>query len=246
MACGLALCICVFGSALLTLKHRPSHPGLASWIAVAVSATVGGILLGVSADKMLHESYGYGGWLLQGLLLAAGIAAPLLSTYALMSGRALPAFLEVLGPPKGRTPFFMTNMLGITLIVTTLVAAEIALSLVFDARWRDFPFAALTMAVVPFWTLAFLNGPKSGTRPLSEAVFTGLFALAAVYIILNEGSDNWQAMWTGAVYFLLGSALWQARTVAVAEVTSTSTPAVLREVGSDSRRADGIRRAIGR
>jgi hypothetical protein len=53
-------------------------------------------------------------------------------------------------------------------------------------------------------------------------------------------------MWTGAVYFLLGSALWQARTVAVAEVTSTSTPAVLREVGSDSRRADGIRRAIGR
>ena len=246
MACGLALCICVFGSALLTLKHRPSHPGLASWIAVAVSATVGGILLGVSADKMLHESYGYGGWLLQGLLLAAGIAAPLLSTYALMSGRALPAFLEVLGPPKGRTPFFMTNMLGITLIVTTLVAAEIALSLVFDARWRDFPFAALTMAVVPFWTLAFLNGAKSGTRPLSEAVFTGLFALAAVYIILNEGSDNWQAMWTGAVYFLLGSALWQARTVAVAEVTSTSTPAVLREVGSDSRRADGIRRAIGR
>ena len=246
MACGLALCICVFGSALLTLKHRPSHPGLASWIAVAVSATVGGILLGVSADKMLHESYGYGGWLLQGLLLAAGIAAPLLSTYALMSGRALPAFLEVLGPPKGRTPFFMTNMLGITLIVTTLVAAEIALSLVFDARWRDFPFAALTMAVVPFWTLAFLNGPKSGTRPLSEAVFTGLFALAAVYIILNEGSDNWQAVWTGAMYFLLGSALWQARTVAVAEVTSTSTPAVLREVGSDSRRADGIRRAIGR
>ena len=26
MACGLALCICVFGSALLTLKHRPSPP----------------------------------------------------------------------------------------------------------------------------------------------------------------------------------------------------------------------------
>ena len=222
MACGLALCICVFGSALLTLKHRPSHPGLASWIAVAVSATVGGILLGVSADKMLHESYGYGGWLLQGLLLAAGIAAPLLSTYALMSGRALPAFLEVLGPPKGRTPFFMTNMLGITLIVTTLVAAEIALSLVFDARWRDFPFAALTMAVVPFWTLAFLNGAKSGTRPLSEAVFTGLFALAAVYIILNEGSDNWQAMWTGAVYFLLASALWRTRAGTFAEVTSTA------------------------
>ena len=160
---------------------------------------------------MLHESFGYGGWLLQGLLLAAGIAAPLLSTYALMSGRALPAFLDVLGPPKGRTPFFMTNMLGITLIVTTVIAAQIALSLVFDARWRDFPFAALTMAVVPFWTLAFLNRSRSGTRPLAEAVFAALFALAAVYIILNEGSENWQAMWTGAMYFVLAGTLWQAR-----------------------------------
>ena len=47
-------------------------------------------------------------------------------------------------------------------------------------------------------------------------MFAGLFALAAVYIIFNEGFDNWQAMWTGAVYFLLGSALWRARTVAVA------------------------------
>ena len=71
MACGLLLCICVFAVALFTLKRRPSPPPLASWLAVAMSATAGGILLGVSADKMLHESYGAGGWLVQGLLLAA-------------------------------------------------------------------------------------------------------------------------------------------------------------------------------
>jgi hypothetical protein len=189
---------------------------LASWIAVAVSATTGGILLGVSADKMLHESYGAGGWLVHGFLLAAAVTAPLLSTYALTSGRGLPSFLEVLGPPKGLTPFFMANMLGITLIVTTLIAGQTALSLIFDARWRDFPFAALTMAVVPFWTLAFLNGSKSGERPLSEAVFAGLFAMAAVYVVFNEGFENWQALWTGAVYVLLGSALWRARTAAMA------------------------------
>jgi hypothetical protein len=202
---------------LITLKRRPSPPpSWASWAAVAASATTGGILLGVSADKMLHESYGAGGWLVQGMLLAAAIAAPLLSTYALMSERGLPSFLEVLGPSKGLTPFFMANMLGITLIVTTVIAAQTALSLIFDARWRDFPFAALTMAVVPFWTLAFLNGSKSGERPLSEAVFAGLFTMAAIYVVFNEGFENWQAMWTGAVYVLLGSALWRARTAAVA------------------------------
>ena len=73
MASGLVLCICVFGAALLTLKRRPSPPRLASWVAVAISATASGILLGVSADKMLHESYGLGGWLVQGLLLVAAI-----------------------------------------------------------------------------------------------------------------------------------------------------------------------------
>ena len=165
MACGMVLCTCVFGAAWLTLRRRPSSPRLAPWVAVAISATTGGILLGISAEKMLHESYGIGGWLVQGLLLAAGIVAPLLSANALISGRALPSFLEVLGPAQGRSQSFMTNMLGITLIVTTLIGVETALSLVFDARWRDFPFAALTMAVVPFCTVAFLN--PSGTRRAS-------------------------------------------------------------------------------
>ena len=216
MGGGLLLCICVFAVAWFGPKHRPSPPPVASWLAVAISATSAGILLGVSVDKMLHESYGLGGWLVQGFLLVAAVTAPLLATYALMSGRALPAFLEVLGPSKGLTPFFMANMLGITLIVTTLIAAQTALSLIFDARWRDFPFAALTMAVVPFWTLAFLNGSKSGERPFSEAVFAGLFAMAAVYVVFNEGFENWQAMWTAAMYLLLGSALWRARTIVAA------------------------------
>jgi hypothetical protein len=40
--------------------------------------------------------------------------------------------------------------------------------------------------------------------------------LAAVYVVFNEGFENWQAMWTGAVYLLLASALWRARTPATA------------------------------
>jgi len=215
MAGGLLLCIGIFAVAMFAPRKRPS-PRLASWVAVAISATASGILLGIGVDKMLLESYGFGGWLIHGFMLMAAVTAPLLSTHALMSERSLPSFLEVLGPPKGLTPLFMTNMLGITLIVTTLIAGQTALSLIFDARWRDFPFAALTMAVVPFWTLAFLNGSKSGERPLSEAVFAVLLALSAVYVVLNEGFENWQAMWTGATYLLLGSALWRARTPATA------------------------------
>src|SRR5882757_5991894 len=85
MAGGMVLCVLVFGAALLTLRRRPWTPRLVSWVAVAVSATAGGILLGIAGDKLLYESYGFGGGLRWGLLLAAGMAAPLLAANALMS-----------------------------------------------------------------------------------------------------------------------------------------------------------------
>src|ERR1700686_1578825 len=89
MGCGMALSILVFGAAGLTLRRRPWTPRPISWIAVAISATSAGILLGVAADKMFYESYGFGGWLSWGALLAAGVASPLLCAPAGMSGRSL-------------------------------------------------------------------------------------------------------------------------------------------------------------
>jgi glucan 1,3-beta-glucosidase len=211
MASGMAMSILVFGAALLTLRRRPWTPRLVSWMAVAVSATAAGILLGMAGDKMLYESYGFGGWLQWGLLLAAGMAAPLLSANALMSGRALPTFLELIGPREGRTRSVLTMALGLSLIVTTVIAAETALGFAFDPRYRDFPFAALTMAVLPFAMLMLLNRPQSGSRPIAEAAFAGLLAGAALYTGFNEGPENWQSLWTCALYVLLGVTLWQAR-----------------------------------
>jgi glucan 1,3-beta-glucosidase len=211
MASGMAMSILVFGAALLTLRRRPWTPRLLSWVAVAVSATASGILLGVAGDKMSYESYGFGGWLQWGLLLAAGMAAPLLSANALMSGRALPTFLELLGPREGRTRSVLTSALGLALIVTTVIAAATALGFTFDPRYRDFPYAALTMAVLPFWMLMFLNRPQSGSRPIAEAVFAGLLVGTALYTVVNEGPENWQSLWTCVLYFLLGVTLWQAR-----------------------------------
>src|SRR5712672_3384716 len=50
MGCGMALSFFVFGAAGLTLRRRPWTPRIASWIAVGISATTAGILLGVAAD----------------------------------------------------------------------------------------------------------------------------------------------------------------------------------------------------
>jgi glucan 1,3-beta-glucosidase len=215
MGCGMVLSVFVFGAAWLPLRRRPWTPRLVSWIAVAIFATTAGILLGVAADKMFYESYGFGGWLGWGSLLAAAIASPLLCANALMSGRALPTFLELLGPRDPKTRSAPPMILGAALVVTTLIGAETALGFVFDPRYKDFPFAALTMAVVPFATLMLLNRPQEGVRPIAEAVFAGLLAAAALYTVFNEGADNWQSLWTCAAYILLAVTLWLARAVQI-------------------------------
>lgn len=217
MGCGMALSFFVFLAGWLTLRRRPWQPRLAAWIAVGTSATTSGVLLGIAADKMYYESYGIGGWVQWGVLLAAAIAAPLLCANAAMSGRPLPTFLELLGPRDGRTRSVLTMLLGLTLIITALIGAETALGFAFDPRYRDFPFASLTMAVVPFAALMLLNRPKKGVRPIAEASFAGALVIAALYTGFNEGGQNWQAMWTCAIYLLFAITLWRARGAQIPE-----------------------------
>jgi glucan 1,3-beta-glucosidase len=122
-----------------------------------------------------------------------------------------------MGPREWRKRSALTVILGLALAVTTLIGAETALGFVFDPRYRDFPFASLTMAVVPFSLLTLLNRPQQGVRPIAEAVFAGLLAMSALYTIFNEGSNNWQSLWTCAIYFLLAVTLWQARAAQIPE-----------------------------
>ncbi|WP_024507060.1 beta-1,6-glucan synthase [Bradyrhizobium sp. ARR65] len=210
MAAGMLISVFVFAAALLTLRRRPWTPRLSSWIAVGISATTAGILFGVAADKMFYESYGWGGWLQWGALFAAGIASPILGANALVSGRSLPTFLDLLGPRHDKRREALTLVLGAALIVTAVIACETALGFVFDPRYRDFPFASLTMAVVPF-ALLTVNRPQQGQRPIAEAVFAGLLAMSAIYIGFNEGRDNWQSLWTCAIYALFAVTLWRGR-----------------------------------
>jgi len=216
MGGGMALSFVVFLTGWLTVRRRPWPPGIATWLAVAVSATSAGVLLGIAVDKMIYESLGIGGWLQWGALLAAGVFAPILGANAMMAGRPLPAFVDLLGPADGRKHGPLSYLLGLALVVTVLIGAETALGFVFDPRYRDFPFASLTMAVVPFAMLLF-NRPGQGVRPIAEAAFAGLLAASAVYIICNEGRDNWQALWTCAIYLVLAFTLWRARAVQIPE-----------------------------
>jgi exo-beta-1,3-glucanase (GH17 family) len=210
MSSGMALAILVFGAAWLTARRKPWQPRLVSWFAVGISATTAGILFGVAAQKMFYESYGVGSWLQWGALLVAATASPVFGANALMSGRAPPTFLELLGPKDYQTPSGLAIMHGLAWIVTIVIGTETAIGLVFDPRNKDFPFAALTMAAVPFAAMMLLDRPRKGIRPMAESIFAGMFLVAAIYTGLNEGPDNWQSLWTCAAYLLLAVTLWRA------------------------------------
>jgi exo-beta-1,3-glucanase (GH17 family) len=211
MGSGVALAISVFAVAWFGQRRKPWRPGLSSWIAVGISATVAGTLLGIAIDKTMYESFGYGGWLRWGSLLAASTAVPILSANALMSGRPLPAFLELLGPREGRTEPLSAIALGFVLMVITVIATGAALGSVFDPRWQDLPFASLTMAAVPLVALSLFNRPRAGARPIAETVFAAILAFSAVYIVLIEGIQNWQALWTSGAYLMLALSMYGVR-----------------------------------
>ena len=210
MASGMLLSLIVFGAAGFALRRKPWKPRTLTWVTVAISATVAGALFGVALDKLLYESFGRG-WFRWATFFAAGVLAPILCAHATMSGRSLPTFVQLLGPRDAPIGSVSTVLLGIVLMATALVAAEGALGLVFDPRYRDFPFAALSMAVVSFAGLMVANRPQEGVRPLAESVFAGILLLSAVYVGFNEGPNNWQSLWTCAAYLLFAVTLWRSR-----------------------------------
>lgn len=209
LSCGLALSVCVFAAGFWASRRQSNLPRPETWATVAISATVGGALLGLAAEKWLYESFGLFSWVMQSLLLAAAIAAPPLSAMAVMSERALPPLRDLVGRTESRVRSVQTIMLGGTLGVVTLIAAVTALNLVFDPRWRDFPYPALTMAAVPLWMVTLFCRSKSSANPNAQASFATLLAASALYILFNEGFDNWQSLWLCAGYALLSATLWR-------------------------------------
>jgi exo-beta-1,3-glucanase (GH17 family) len=211
MGAGSAYCVAVFLAAWLARRRKPWSPPLLAWVGVAVSAAAGGTLLGFAFEKFMVESIGPGASLKWGALLIAGVTSPFVVAIALMSGRSVPTFIELLGPKHLRDMRPLTLLLGAVLAIAAVIGAETALGFVFDPRYRDFPFAALTMAALPLALLALLNPRSDGARQLAESVFAGLLALSAIYILINEGFANWQSDWTCGIYLVLAATLFRAR-----------------------------------
>jgi exo-beta-1,3-glucanase (GH17 family) len=206
---GVALAAMIFVAAFIA--GRRSQPPAGVWLGVALMALTSGTAIGWAAANVPVESLTLGDWIRSLSWLVVATLLPLLSAVALAKAVPLPSFQRMLGRQRPRDPVAL--LLGALLIALTLLAVQAALGFVFNPRYRDFPFAPLTAAAVPFLLLAVLQGGSQGVRPAAESVAAATLALSSVYIVLNETFANWQAIWFCAGLIALALTLWRARDV---------------------------------
>jgi hypothetical protein len=128
-----------------------------------------------------------------------------------MRGTPLPRFSRLLGPVAERVRDRLALLVGALLIATMLLAILAALGLVFDPRYRDFPFAPLTAASVPFIMHSLTVPRPIGRHGAAEWAGAGILTLAVPYIVLNESVANWQSLWLCAALTALAFSLARVR-----------------------------------
>jgi glucan 1,3-beta-glucosidase len=208
---GVGFAIFVFAAAWAGRQRSKEDATVRLWLRVAVMAAVSGTLIGWTVANVLLESLTAGDWMRS--LAWAGVAslAPILGAMAAKSGTKPPVFAGILGRGAERPRDPLTLALGGALIVLVALAVAAALGLVFDPRYRDFPFAPLTGAAVPFLLLANWELRLKAQRPAAETAAAAALVASAIYIAGNEGFANWQALWFAGGLFALALTLLQAR-----------------------------------
>jgi glucan 1,3-beta-glucosidase len=206
---GVALAALVFGAAAFRTRWRKLDISRPAMRLIALDAAVAGVLIGLTIEKLPIESLGLGGWL-RGLLFAAvAIAAPVAGAMALARGVDAPVFASIIGRRVDRARDALALTVGALLLMLTVLAVQSALALAFDPRYRDFPFAPLTAAALPFVLLRLQA--VVGVRAFAETVAAAVLLLCAAFIVWNETFANWQALWFALALALVAFSLLRAR-----------------------------------
>jgi exo-beta-1,3-glucanase (GH17 family) len=227
---GMGAAFLVFLGGWLGGRRSPARNARTDF-ATATIALGAGLAFGWAVVNFPMEGFELGDRLRALALLGLALAVPALASFALARGTPLPSFALAMNPLVWRRADRVGVLLAFLLVATVVAAIHVALGLVFDPRYKDFPFAALTGPVVALAVLAFAaERPLSSPAPATGAAELATAALltgSALFIVVNEGIANWQALWLAALLLVLS--LTALRTQAAAWVPSAfRTQAALR------------------
>ena len=212
---GVGLAAAVFAAGLARRRRMAVAVPLGCWLRITTIAIASGIMIGWTIENVPLESLTVGDWLRSLAWAAVALLAPVFGAAALVSGTRTPSFAQMLGRRVPRPGGVTALALGVLLLMLAVLSVQAGLGLVFDGRYRDFPFAPLTDAAIPFVLMsAWRFSPTWQWRllaPAAETAMAATLAASAVYIACNEGIANWQALWFSAALLALAFTLLQAR-----------------------------------
>jgi len=207
---GVAFAALVFAAALAAGRRQPPPPARL-WVGVGVIALVSSILIGWTVQNISIESLSAIDWIRSLAWATVAFAAPMTGAAALATGTKTPSFASMLGRRATVPDSPIAFALGGLLIILVVLAVQAALGLVFNPRYRDFPFTALTGATIPFVVLMTAWPTRKDLRANAETVAAAALALCGAYIALSETFANWQALWFCAGLVALGASLLPGR-----------------------------------
>src|SRR5438128_781998 len=209
------------GRALAVRRRFATAVGTHCWWRITVIGIVPGILISWTIANVPLESLTVGDWLRSLAWAVTALASPVVAAVALASGATAPTFAQMLGRAAQHPREVAAFGLGVLLLALAVLSVQAALGLVFDPRYRDFPFAPLTAATIP---LLLATKGKPATKgallarwkrrlraPAAETAVAATLAASAVYIVCNESFANWQAVWFSAALLALAFTLLQAQ-----------------------------------
>ena len=209
---GIGAAFLVFLAFWLGARDSESHK--VSWrrdLAAASIALGSGLVFGWAVLNLPMESIEPGDTLRALAMLVLALVVPMAASYAVARGDPLPGFATVLDPSCWRGPDRVGVVLAALLVATMVAAIHVALGLVFDPRYKDFPLASLTGPVVALAIVAFA-GANTPPRPgAAETAASIVLTFSALFVIVNEGIANWQALWFASLLVVLALTALRAR-----------------------------------
>jgi glucan 1,3-beta-glucosidase len=179
-----------------------------SWrrdMAAAAIALASGLVFGLVAVNLPIEGEMASDRLRAVAMLVLALVVPMAAAYALARGDRLAGLATALDPSHWRRRNHVEIVLAALLAATVAAAIYVALGLVFDPRYKDFPFAALLSPVIALAVIAFMSARAALKPGAAEIAAASVLTGSAVFIVANEGIANWQALLVGALLVLLAS-----------------------------------------
>ncbi len=207
---GIGAAFLVFLSAFL--GRRENSTETRTWRAellVASIALATGLTIGLAAISLPLDSVEQGDRFRTLGLFVLATAVPLAASFAVAHGDRLLGFDVALDASRWRHENLIDVMMAALLVATMIAAMHVALGLVFDPRYKDFPLASLTGPVVALAILAFAGGPSPPRPGMAEMIGAAVLVGSALFIIANEGIANWQAVLFASLLVVLALTLLQ-------------------------------------